>query len=80
MVSFELGSKCTIDPRLATFRDDDNDGVLEPEGVAYQSFIPLIVAEMKKLRLRIANLEAENTLLKLTNTDFETRIAALENQ
>ena len=60
-----------VEPRLVHYIDKE-DGEIEPDGVQYDRFVPLIIAEMKKLKIRIDNLELENVLLKTQITDLQS--------
>lgn len=48
-----------LEPRLVHWGAPDENGVQEPEGVMYDRIVVLLIAELKKLRDRVAALEAK---------------------
>ena len=53
-----------IDPRLCFFKEEEEDGTLEPEGVQYDRFVPHLLNLIKRQGEAIADLQAEVAALK----------------
>jgi hypothetical protein len=53
-----------IDPRLCFFKEEEEDGTLEPEGVQYDRFVPHLLNLIKRQGEAIADLQAEVSALK----------------